>query len=115
VQSEARRRAGAREHVARSARAGRHGGVWLAGSVCDVRWARGDGVPWNWPCVCCGARWRGDRSGGGRWRAGPAGLPTVGMAMARAAWGFDTESLRGGVCNTPLFVTRFKLSLVMQK
>jgi hypothetical protein len=37
--------------------------------------------------------WRSDVPGGGRWRAGSAGVPTVGMAMTRAAWGALGESL----------------------
>jgi hypothetical protein len=40
--------------------------------------------------------WRSDIAGGGRWRAGSAGVPTVGMAMTRVAWGALGESLHRG-------------------
>jgi hypothetical protein len=96
VQCEARWCAGARERAARSARAGRHGGVgtaWPGWGARSGSWSSASGNRF----VMSKQAWRrGDKAGDGRWHAGPAGVPTVGMAMARAAWGFDTESLRGG-------------------
>jgi hypothetical protein len=38
----------ARERVARSARAGRHGHVGVAWLLRGVGWVQGGGVPWNW-------------------------------------------------------------------
>jgi hypothetical protein len=44
-----------------------------------------DSVSGNWFNGSKQVWWRGDVAGGGRWRAGPAGVFTVGMATARAA------------------------------
>jgi hypothetical protein len=66
VRSGVRRRADAWEHAARSAHAGRHGGVGFAWSGSDMQWVRGGGFQWNWSNTCRGVRRRGDGSRCGR-------------------------------------------------
>jgi hypothetical protein len=66
--------------VARSAWSGRprwHMSAW-SGRLARSR--SGDPVSGNWFHGSRLARWRGDIAGGGRWRAGSAGVASVGMA-----------------------------------
>jgi hypothetical protein len=86
----------ARERDSCTARSRRPGDVDLAWSRRGVRWVSLASASGNWFVGSWQAWRRGDRAGDGRWRADHAGMPTVAMAMARAAWGANGVSLRGG-------------------
>jgi hypothetical protein len=75
----------AREHDSCTARSGRPGDV-------DLAWLR-RGVRWVSLASASGNLFVGSWQA---WRADHAGMPTVAMAMARAAWGANGVSLRGG-------------------
>jgi hypothetical protein len=70
--------------------------VDLARSRGGARWVSPVSAAGNWFIVSWQAWRRGDRERDGRWRADRAGMPTVAMAMARAAWGAGNVTLRGG-------------------
>jgi hypothetical protein len=86
----------ARERDSCAACSGRPGDVDLARSRRGVWWVSPASASGNWFVGSWQAWRRGDRAGDGWWRADHAGMPTVAMVTARAAWGADAGSLRGG-------------------